>query len=88
MRHLAVHGRWDNEEENNLGMKKSSIDGNQYLDYLWELGEIPVYIYWWCWRFREPDSQRSVCGESQGIFTQTWYQGKNCPYSIDEYNYP
>jgi hypothetical protein len=24
-------------------MKKSSIDCNQYLDYLWELGELPVY---------------------------------------------
>jgi hypothetical protein len=27
----------------NLGMKKSSIGGKQYLDYLWELGELPVY---------------------------------------------
>jgi hypothetical protein len=25
-------------------MKKSTIDGNQWLDYLWELGELPVYI--------------------------------------------
>jgi hypothetical protein len=24
-------------------MKKRSIDGNWYLDYLWELGELPVY---------------------------------------------
>jgi hypothetical protein len=24
-------------------MKKSIIDGNQYLDYLWELGELLVY---------------------------------------------
>jgi len=36
-------------------MKKSSIDGNKYLVYLWELGELPVYIYWWCWRFAAPD---------------------------------
>jgi hypothetical protein len=28
---------------NNLGMKKSRIVGKQYLDYLWELGELPVY---------------------------------------------
>jgi hypothetical protein len=27
----------------NLGMKKSRIGGKQYLDYLWELGELPVY---------------------------------------------
>jgi hypothetical protein len=39
-----------------LGMKKSSIDGNQYLVYLWELSELPVYIYWWCWRFAAPDA--------------------------------
>ncbi len=26
--------------------KKSSIGGNQYLEYLWELGELPVYTYW------------------------------------------
>ncbi len=32
-------------------LKKSSIGGNQYLEYLWELGELPVYTYWWCWRF-------------------------------------
>ena len=25
-------------------MKKSSIGGNQYLDYLWELGVLPIYI--------------------------------------------
>jgi hypothetical protein len=31
-------------------MKKSSIGGNQYLEYFWELGELPVYTYWWCWR--------------------------------------
>jgi hypothetical protein len=30
-------------------LKKSSIGGNQYLEYLWELGELPVYTYWWCW---------------------------------------
>jgi hypothetical protein len=24
-------------------MKKSRIGGKQYLDYLWELGELPVY---------------------------------------------
>jgi hypothetical protein len=49
-------------------MKKSSIDGNRYLDYLWELGELPVYIYWWCWRFAAPDSLRSVHSENQGFF--------------------
>jgi hypothetical protein len=27
----------------NLGMKKSRIGGKQYLDYLRELGELPVY---------------------------------------------
>ncbi len=27
----------------NLGTKKSRIGGKQYLDYLWELGELPVY---------------------------------------------
>jgi hypothetical protein len=27
----------------NLGMKKSRIGGKQYLYYLWELGELPVY---------------------------------------------
>ncbi len=27
----------------NLGMKKSRIGGKQYLDYLWELGELLVY---------------------------------------------
>jgi len=26
------------EDVNNLSMKKSSIDGNKYLDYLWEHG--------------------------------------------------
>ncbi len=31
-------------------LKKSSIGGKQYLEYLWELGELPVYTYWWCWR--------------------------------------
>jgi hypothetical protein len=30
-------------QQNNLGMKKSRIGGKQYLDYLWELGELPVY---------------------------------------------
>ncbi len=35
-------------------LKKSSIDGNQYLVFLWELGELPVYIYWWCWQFAAP----------------------------------
>jgi hypothetical protein len=49
-------------------MKKSSIDGNRYLVYLWELGELPVYIYWWCWRFAAPDSLRSVHSENQGFF--------------------
>jgi hypothetical protein len=49
-------------------MKKNSIDGNRYLDYLWELGELPVYIYWWCWRFASPDSLGSVHSENQGIF--------------------
>jgi hypothetical protein len=55
-----------------LGMKKSSIDGNRYLVYLWELGELPVYIYWWCWRFAAPDASlnvRSVHSENQGFFT-------------------
>ena len=52
-------------------MKKSSIDGNRYLDYLWELGELPVYIYWWCWRFAAPDSLRSVHSENQGFFKVT-----------------
>jgi hypothetical protein len=26
-----------------IGLKKSRIGGKQYLDYLWELGELPVY---------------------------------------------
>ena len=26
------------------GVKNSSINGNRYLAYLWELGELPVYI--------------------------------------------
>jgi hypothetical protein len=30
--------------ENNLSMMKSSIRGKRYLDYLWELGELPAYI--------------------------------------------
>jgi hypothetical protein len=50
-------------------MKKSSIDGNRYLDYLWELGELLLYIYWWCWRFASPDSLRSVHSGNQGNFT-------------------
>ncbi len=50
-------------------VKKSSIGGNRYLVYLWELGELPVYIYWWCWRFAAPDSLRSVHSENQGFFT-------------------
>jgi hypothetical protein len=49
-------------------MKKSSIGGNRYLVYLWELAELPVYIYWWCWRFAAPDSLRSVHSENQGFF--------------------
>ena len=63
-------GRWVGRlRRYNLGMKKSSIGGNRYLDYLWELGELPVYIYWWCWRFAAPDSLRSVHSENQGFFT-------------------
>ena len=50
-------------------MKKSSIDGNRYLVYLWELGELPVYIYWWCWRFAAPESLRSGHSGNQGFFT-------------------
>jgi hypothetical protein len=53
-------------------MKKSSIDGNRYLVYLWKLGELPVYIYWWCWRFAPPDVclyVRYVRSENQGFFT-------------------
>ena len=37
---------WGPEEavdSDNLGMKKSRIGGKQYLDYLWELGELLVY---------------------------------------------
>ncbi len=49
-------------------MKKSSIDGNRYLLYLCELSELPVNIYWWCWRFAAPDSLRSVHSENQGFF--------------------
>ena len=63
-------GRWGGRlRRYKLGMKKSSIDGNRYLVYLWELGELPVYIYWWCWRFAAPDSLRSVHSENQGFFT-------------------
>ncbi len=51
-------------------MKKSSIDGNRYLDYLWELGELPVYIYWWCWRFAAPESLGSGHSGNQGFFTK------------------
>jgi hypothetical protein len=32
------------KEEDKLSMKKSSIGGKQYLAYLWELNELPVYI--------------------------------------------
>ncbi len=32
------------QREYNLAMKKSTIDGNRWLDYLWELGELLVYI--------------------------------------------
>ena len=53
---------------NKLGMKKSSIDGNRYLDYLWELGELPVYIYWWCWRLAAPESLGSGHSGNQGFF--------------------
>ena len=52
-------------------MKKSGIGGNQYLGYLWELGELPDYIYWWCWQFVSPDLLRSVHSENQGIFIDT-----------------
>ncbi len=37
--------------QNELSMKKSSRCGKEYLVHLWELGELPVYAYWWCWRF-------------------------------------
>jgi hypothetical protein len=37
-----------NKANSILILKKSSIGGNQYLEYLWELGELPVYTYWWC----------------------------------------
>jgi len=38
-------GQWEGRIcRYNLGMKKSSIDGNRYLDYLWELSELPSYI--------------------------------------------
>ena len=33
----------------NLSMKKSSIGGNQYLDYLWEWG-CSWTKFRWCWR--------------------------------------
>jgi hypothetical protein len=36
------------DESNNLSMKKSSIDGNRYLDYLWESMVTIIYNYWWC----------------------------------------
>ncbi len=51
-------------------MMKSSIGGNQYQVYLWELGELPVYIYWWCCQFAPPDLLRSVHSENQGFFRQ------------------
>ncbi len=51
-----------------LGMKKSSIDGTRYLDYLWELSELQLYIYWWCWQFASPISLQSVHSGNQGIF--------------------
>ncbi len=41
--HLLTHLVWK------AYLKKSSIGGNQYLEYLWELGELLVYTYWWCW---------------------------------------
>jgi hypothetical protein len=31
-------------KSDNVRMKKRSIGDNQYLDYLWELVELPVYI--------------------------------------------
>ena len=38
-------GQWEGRIcRYNLGMKKSSIGGNRYLDYLWELSELPSYI--------------------------------------------
>ncbi len=42
---LDFHCRGPDEavDLDNLGMKKSRIGGTQYLDYLWELGELPVY---------------------------------------------
>jgi hypothetical protein len=42
---LDFHCRGQEEANNldNLGMKKSKIGGKQYLDYLWELGELLVY---------------------------------------------
>ncbi len=42
---LDFHCRGPEEAINldNLGMKKSRIGGKQYLDYSWELGELPVY---------------------------------------------
>ena len=55
-----------------LGMKKSSIGGKRYLVYLWELGELPVYIYWWCWWFAPPDVCLYVLyvrSENQGFFS-------------------
>ena len=44
-------------EPNNLSMKKSSIGGKRYLDYLCESIETIIYNYWWCWRFCEPVSE-------------------------------
>ena len=54
-------------------MKKSSIGDNQYLGYLWELGELPVYIYWWCWRFAAPVSLGSGHSGNQGFFTLHYF---------------
>ena len=51
-------------------MKKSSIDGNRYLDYLWELCELPNYIIGVlavC--SAASDSLRSGHSENQGFFS-------------------
>ncbi len=44
-------------------LKKSSIDSNWYLYYLWESrGTLVLQHYWWRWRTCEPETQRSVRG--------------------------
>ncbi len=49
-------------------MMKSSIGGKQYLEYLWELGELPVStLIGGVGACASPGSPWSVHGETQGI---------------------